>query len=392
MAMNFSFTEEQIAIKNVAREFSQIEIAPFAAKWDKEKYFPVDTFRKSAELGMGGLYTKPDVGGSNLSRLESVLIFEELSKACVSTAAYISIHNMVCWLIDQYGNDQLRQKYLPKLTRFDYLSSYCLTEPDSGSDAASMKSLAKYQNGCYLLNGSKAFISGGGVSDVYLCMVKTELADKSTGISCLLVEKNTKGLSFGEPEKKLGWNSQPTTQVFFENCEIPAENLVGVEHNGFKMALEALNGGRVNIAACSIGGAKTCLEQTRTYSSERKQFGKAINHFQTLQFKLSDMATKLQAARLMTYHAASSLDAKNQAQNSGEAYIMYCAMAKKFASDIAFEIADTSMQLHGGYGYLEDYGIERFFRDLRVHQILEGTNEIMSLVIARHLLAGSEIE
>ncbi len=390
--MNFCFTEEQLAIKNVAREFSQIEIAPFAAKWDREKHFPVDTFRKSAELGMGGLYTRSDVGGSNLSRLESVLIFEELSKACVATAAYISIHNMVCWLIDQYANDHLRHKYLPLLTRFDYLSSYCLTEPDSGSDAASMKSIAKLQDGHYVLNGSKAFISGGGVSDVYLCMVKTELADKTTGISCLLVEKNTKGLSFGEPEKKLGWNCQPTTQVFFENCEIPAENLIGIEHNGFKMALEALNGGRVNIAACSIGGAHSCLEFSRNYTDERKQFGKSINNLQTIQFKLADMATKLQAAKLMTYHAASSLDTKNNQNNSSnQSYMMYCAMAKQFASDTAFAIADTSMQLHGGYGYLQDYPIERFFRDLRVHQILEGTNEIMSLVIARHLLSGLDI-
>ena len=390
--MDFCFTEEQLAIKDLAKQFSQSEIAPFAAKWDQEKYFPVDTFRKSAELGMGGLYTRLDVGGSNLSRLESVLVFEELSKSCVATAAYISIHNMVCWLLDQYGNDTIRNKYLPKLTKFDYLSSYCLTEPDSGSDAASMKSLAKLKNGVYTLNGSKAFISGGGVSDVYLCMVRTELEDNSTGISCLLIEKNTKGLSFGEPEKKLGWNCQPTTQVFFENCEIPAENLVGIEHNGFKMALEALNGGRVNIAACSLGGAKTCLTQTRTYASERKQFGKTIDTFQTLQFKLAKMATDLHAAQLMTYHAAKALDLKASNQSGSESYIMYCAMAKQFASDVAFKIANTAMQLHGGYGYLQDYQIERFFRDLRVHQILEGTNEIMSLVIARNLLSGIELQ
>ncbi|MBP9721882.1 MAG: acyl-CoA dehydrogenase family protein [Gammaproteobacteria bacterium] len=382
--MNFALTEEQLAIKELAKQFAMQEIAPFAAKWDQEQFFPVDTFRKAAELGMGGLYTKSDVGGTNLSRLESALIFEELSKACVATAAYISIHNMVCWFIDYYGSDNLRTKYLPKLTKFDYLSSYCLTEPDSGSDSANMKSIAIEKNDYYLLNGSKAFISGGSVSDIYLCMAKTPTEDKPNGISCFLIEKNTKGLSFGEKEKKLGWNCQPTTQVFFENCEIPKENMVGQKNNGFKMAMEALNGGRVNIAACSIGGADACLSQSKIYCHERKQFGQPLDKLQTLQFQLAKMATDLHAAKLVTYYAANALDHKNS-QNNQE-YIMHCAMAKQFASDIAFNIANSALQLHGGYGYLKEYNIERFFRDLRVHQILEGTNEIMSLVIARQLL------
>lgn len=379
--MDFTFTEEQLAIKNLARQFALDEIAPYAQKWDQECFFPIDTFRKAAELGMGGLYTRSDVGGTNLSRLESALVFEELSSACVATAAYISIHNMVCWLIDNYGNDVTRKKYLPKLVTFDYLSSYCLTEPDSGSDAAGMKSTAELRNGYYIINGSKAFISGGSVSDVYACMVKTS----QNGISCLLIDKNTKGLTFGEKEKKLGWNCQPTTQIFFDNCEVPAENLIGTENHGFKLALEALNGGRVNIAACSIGGAEACFRQSKNYCHERKQFGQSLDKFQTLQFKLAQMATNLHAARLMTYHAANALD--NKSNNSdNDNYIMYCAMAKQFSSDICFNIANSAMQLHGGYGYLKDYNIERYFRDLRVHQILEGTNEIMSLVIARHLL------
>jgi alkylation response protein AidB-like acyl-CoA dehydrogenase len=384
--MNFTITDEQYALKEVARNFANQELADNAAKWDRECIFPIDALKKSAELGMGGLYTSAQYGGSNLSRFESCLIFEELATACVATAAYMSIHNMVCWIIDTYANQFIKDKYLTKLTSFEYLSSYCLTEPDSGSDAASMKSTATIKDDYYLLNGSKCFISGGSVSDIYVCMVKTILENGTSGISCLLIEKGMPGLSFGEKEHKLGWNCQPTTNVYFQDCKVPKENLIGIEHNGFKIALEALNGGRVNIAACSLGGAKACLEQSRQYTRDRKQFGKSIDSFQALQFKLADMATNLQAAKLMTYNAACALDNKNQANNND--YIMYCAMAKQFTTDIAFDIANAAMQLHGGYGYLKDYPIERYFRDLRVHQILEGTNEIMRLVISRHLLNG----
>lgn len=387
--MILKLTEEQLALKELAKNFADQEIADYAGQWDQDSYFPIATFKKAAELGMGGLYTSPDFGGSGLTRFDSALVFEELATACVATSAYISIHNMVCWLIDNYADINLKQKYLPKLTQFDFLSSYCLTEPNSGSDAANMKSLAIKKSDHYLLNGSKAFISGGSVSDVYICMVKTQLENNKVGISCLLVDKNTKGLSFGDKEKKLGWKSQPTTTVYFDNCEIPKVNLIGAEHGGFRIALEALNGGRINIAACSLGGAKTCLEKSRRYCHEREQFGDKLEKFQTLQFRLADMATRLHAAKLMTYHAATSLDNKKTAPNNS--YIMHCAMAKQFATDIAFEIADNAMQIHGGYGYLVDYQIERFFRDLRVHKILEGTNEIMRLVIARHLLSGAEI-
>lgn len=387
--MDFKLSEEQSTLKDVVKNFAENEIAPLADKWDQECLFPVDIIRKSAELGLGGIYTSDIYGGSNLTRLDACLIFEELASACVSTAAYISIHNMVCWLLDNYADDKLKQKYLSKLTSFEYFSSYCLTEPGSGSDAANMKSTAIKKDGYYLLNGSKAFISGGSVSDIYVCMVRTVLNDGQEGISCLLIEKDTPGLSFGDKEKKLGWNCQPTTTVYFDNLEIPEQNLIGIEHDGFKIALEALNGGRVNIAACSLGGAKACLDKSRSYCHEREQFGTKLENIQTLQFKLSNIATNLHAARLMTYHAADALDNKNNNQSND--YIMYCAMAKQFATDTAFKIADTAMQLHGGYGYLKDYQIERYFRDLRVHKILEGTNEIMRLVIARHLLSGTEI-
>ena len=393
--MDFSLTSEQEALRQVVREFAEQEIQPYASLWDKEHHFPIETFKKAASLGMGGLYTRADVGGSNLSRFESALIFEELSAACPATAAYISIHNMVCWIIDHYGNEQLRQKYLPELTSFNLFSSYCLTESDSGSDAANMKSTAILKDGYYLLNGSKSFISGGSVSDVYICMVKTVLPDNQTGISCLLIDKNTKGLSFGVKEQKLGWNCQPTTAVYFENCEIPQDNLIGFEHKGFQIALEALNGGRINIAACSLGGAKACLQQAKNYCHERKQFGSSLNQFEVIQFKLAEMTTNLHAAKLMTYHAASTLDQKYSLEYNNlvatKDYIMYCAMAKKYTTDIAFEIANNALQLHGGYGYLKDYNIEKYFRDLRVHQILEGTNEIMQLIIAGHVISGTEL-
>lgn len=388
--MDFTLSEEQLALKQVIKEFADNEIAPNAAKWDQECIFPIDAFQKSAEIGIGGLYTSSSFGGSELSRLESCIVFEELATACVSTAAYISIHNMVCWLIDTYASENLKQKYLPDLCRFEKLSSYCLTEPGSGSDAANMKSLAIKKDGYYVLNGSKAFISGGSVSNIYVCMVRTKNENDETGISCLLIDKDTKGLGFGEKEKKLGWNCQPTTTVYFDNCEIPFTNLIGTENEGFKIALEALNGGRVNIAACSVGGAKSCLERSRLYCAERQQFNTKLENLQAIQFKLADIATNLHAARLTTYYAASALDNKQNAESNN--YIMYCAMAKQLATDIAFTISDTAMQIHGGYGYLNEYQIERYFRDLRVHKILEGTNEIMRLVIAKHLISGANIE
>jgi alkylation response protein AidB-like acyl-CoA dehydrogenase len=316
------------------------------------------------------------VGGSDLSRLDSAIIFEELAAACPSTAAYLSIHNMVGWMIDQYANDQLRQTWLPKLATMDVLSSYCLTEPSAGSDAASLKTTAVRDGDDYVINGAKAFISGGSTSDVYLCMVRTG-GDGSQGITCVLVEKNTPGLSFGQREKKLGWHSQPTTMVFFENCRVPMSNRIGEEGQGFKIALSGLNGGRVNIAACSLGGAKACLNHARDYMQDRTQFKQKLAEFEALQFRFADMLTDLEASRLMTHRAANALD--RQDPNT----IMYCAMAKRLATDLCFQICNQALQLHGGYGYIQDYPIERFFRDLRVHQILEGTNEIMRLIISR---------
>lgn len=376
--MDFNFSSEQIAIRDMARQFADDEIAPFAAEWDDKHFFPIDTFRKAAELGLAALYVRNDVGGTALSRLDSILVFEELATACPTTAAYLSIHNMVCWLIDTYANETLRQKWLPKLAKMEAFSSYCLTEPSSGSDAVSLKTTAIREGEEYVLNGTKAFICGGGVSDVYACMVRTG-GEGASGISCILVEKNRPGISFGKREEKLGWHNVPTTMVFFENCRVPVSNLIGEEGQGFKIALSALNGGRINIAACSLGGAKQCIQQTRKYMLERKQFKQKLADFEALQFRSADMLTDLEAARLMVYRAAWALD------NKDENAILFCAMAKRFATDLCFNICNQSLQLHGGYGYIREYSIERYFRDLRVHQILEGTNEIMRLIIARQL-------
>jgi alkylation response protein AidB-like acyl-CoA dehydrogenase len=342
-----------------------------------EKYtFPVETLRKAAALGLAAIYVKSDVGGSQLSRLDSALIFEELATACPSTTAYLTIHNMVGWLIDNFADEHLRTKWLPKLATLEVFSRYCLTEPGSGSDAASLKTTAVRDGDYYILNGSKAFISGGSTSDIYVCMVRTG-EEGPKGITCVLVEKETPGISFGKHELKLGWHSQPTTMVFFENCRIPVSNRIGAEGQGFKIALSALNGGRVNIAACSLGGAKKCISLAHQYMQERSQFKQKLAEFEALQFKFADMLTDLEASRLMTYRAAVALD-----QQDANA-IMYCAMAKRMATDLCFNICNDAMQLHGGYGYIHDYPIERYFRDLRVHQILEGTNEIMRLIIAR---------
>lgn len=374
--MSFCLNEDQLAFKEMATTFANEELAPYASKWDKEEIFPIEVLRKAAGLGLAAIYGSEAIGGSGLSRLDAALIFEELSTACISTSAYLSIHNMVIGILDNYGSQFLKQEYGAKLATMEYLSSYCLTEPSAGSDAASLKTTAVIDGDEYLLNGSKAFISGGGVSDIYLVMARTGDSTHK-GISCFIVEKDTVGISFGQKEKKLGWHSQPTAMVFFENCRIPKCNLVGQEGQGFKIALNALNGGRINIAACSLGGAKASLRIAKQYMEERQQFGKPLNQFQALAFKYADMLVKYESAKLMVHRAASSLDS-NDAQTP-----LHCAMAKKYATDAAFEIANQALQLLGGYGYLEDYPIERIFRDLRVHQILEGTNEIMSEIISK---------
>ena len=379
--MDFALSEEQQAFRDTARDFAQQEMAPNAARWDEESVFPVDTLRQAAALGFAGIYVGDDVGGSGLGRLDAALIFEELAAACPSTAAYISIHNMASWMIDRFGSQEQRERFLPKLTTMEHFASYCLTEPGAGSDAASLRTRAERDGDHYVLNGSKAFISGGGTSDVYVCMVRTgEPGPK--GISCIVVEKGTPGLSFGKQEHKLGWKSQPTSAVIFENCRVPVANRIGEEGEGFRIAMKGLDGGRLNIAACSVGGARFCLEQAVAYTAERKQFGKPLSAFQALQFKLADMATELDAARLMLHRAAASLDAGLPEATA------HCAMAKRFATDAGFQVVNEALQLHGGYGYIKEYPIERIFRDLRVHQILEGTNEIMRVIIARHLTGG----
>jgi len=377
--MDFQITEEQLAFQKTAQAFAEKEMAPYAQQWDEECFFPVDTLRKAAALGFGGIYVRPEQGGSGLGRLEASLIFEELSTACVSTTAYISIHNMVAWMIDAFGNAEQHQKWLPNLMTMEFLSSYCLTEPSAGSDAASLKTKAIKDEDHYVLNGEKAFISGGGVSDIYVCMVRTS-EEGPKGITALVVEKGTPGLSFGKKEKKMGWNSQPTTAVIFQDCRVPIANRLGEEGEGFKIAMKGLDGGRINIASCSLGGARACLDAAKSYMKERTQFGKKLAEFEALQFRLADMATELEAARLMVHRAALKL------QEGAPDATTACAMAKRFATDVGFRVCNEALQLHGGYGYMKEYQIERYVRDLRVHQILEGTNEIMRLIIARHLL------
>jgi hypothetical protein len=376
--MNFDLSEDQRAFQSLAADFARQQMAPHALAWDEDSVFPVETLRAAAALGFGGLYVRGDVGGSGLSRLDAALVLEQLAGGCTSTAAFISIHNMAAWMIDAFGAEPLRARLLPDLCSMTRFASYCLTEPGAGSDAASLCMRAQRQGEEYVLNGTKAFISGAGVSDIYVVMARTG-DDGPGGISCFAVEKGTPGLSFGAPEKKLGWHSQPTAAVIFEDCRVPADCRIGPEGSGFKIAMEGLDGGRVNIGACSLGAAQTCLERTLRYMSERRQFGKALSEFQALQFKVADMATELEAARLMIYRAAAALDAV--ADNATQA----AAMAKRYATDAGFRIVNEALQLHGGYGYLRDYEIERFLRDVRVHQILEGTNEIMRVIIARAL-------
>jgi len=370
---------QQQLVQKTAGDFAASHLTPFAAQWDEEEIFPVPTLREAAKLGFAAIYVKGDVGGSELTRLDAALIFEELSAGCTSTAAYLSVHNMASWIIDRFGTEELRKKWLPKMTNMDLLASYCLTEPASGSDAASLKTKAVLDRDHYVLNGTKAFVSGAGASDVYVCMVRTG-ADGPKGISCLIVEKGTKGLSFGKNERKMGWRSQPTAQVIFEDCRVAVANRIGAEGDGFRIAMMGLDGGRINIGACSLGTARAALEQAQRYVRERKQFGKPLSEFQALQFKLADMATDLEASRLMIWNAAMALDERDPRAT------MLCAMAKRFASDNASKIANDALQLHGGYGYLKDFPLERHVRDLRVHQILEGTNEIMRVVIARELM------
>src|SRR6476469_5516270 len=377
--MDFELSEEQRAFQVTARTFARDEMMPNARTWDEGEIFPVEALRKAAALGFGGIYVKEDVGGSALSRLDAALIFEELAQGCTSTAAYISIHNMAAWMIDAFGGAEARKRFLPKLCTMEHFASYCLTEPGAGSDAANLSTRARRDGKHYVLDGRKAFISGGGVSDIYVVMARTGEGGPR-GISCVVVEKGTPGLSFGAQEKKLGWKSQPTAMVNFENCRVPAANLIGTEGQGFKIAMAGLDGGRLNIAACSIGGAQFCLERTIEYMRERKQFGARLADFQALAFRIADYATELQAARLMVHHAASAVTAKAPGATR------LAAQAKRFATDVGFEAVNGCLQLHGGYGYLRDHPIERVLRDVRVHQILEGTNEVMRLIVSRDLL------
>ncbi len=377
--MDFALNDDQRAIQDAARQFADAELAPHSAEWDETKHFPVDVMKHAAEMGFCGIYTAEEHGGMALGRVEAALIFEELSRGDVSTAAFISIHNMATWMIDSFGSADLRGRYVPRLTTMELIASYCLTEPGSGSDAAGLRTTAKRDGDHWVLNGSKAFISGAGTSDVYVVMARTG-ADGPKGISTFVVEKDTPGLSFGAQEKKMGWNSQPTAIVAFDDCRIPAANLLGKEGDGFRYAMMGLDGGRLNIAACSLGGARLALETTQAYVTTRKQFGKALSDFQNTQFKLADMATQLEACRLMVLRGAWAIDTNHPEKTK------WCAMAKRMTTDACFQIADEALQLHGGYGYLKDYPLERIVRDLRVHRILEGTNEIMRVITAREML------
>jgi alkylation response protein AidB-like acyl-CoA dehydrogenase len=378
----FELNEDQLAIQHMTQEFAAERVAPCALDWDKERYFPANVIRETGPLGFGGIYVSEDVGGSGLGRLDAVLIFEALASACPGFSSFISIHNMVAWMIDRFGDENQRQRFLPKLTSMEWLASYCLTEPGAGSDAAALKTRAVRSGGNgsdFVVNGAKQFISGAGESDVYVAMVRTG-DDGPGGVSSLVIPKDAPGLKFGASENKMGWHMQPTRQVIFEDCKVPAENLLSDEGMGFKIAMAGLDGGRLNIAACSLGGAQSALDKALAYAGDRQAFGKAINQFQSLQFKLADMETNLQASRMMLYTAAARLDAR--APDAGK----WSAMAKRFVTDACFDIANDALQIHGGYGYLHDYGVEKLVRDLRVHQILEGTNEIMRVIIARNLI------
>ncbi|MFC0685787.1 acyl-CoA dehydrogenase family protein [Novosphingobium clariflavum] len=379
MTEQFGLTEDQLAIQETARKFTADRITPFAAEWDEKHHYPVDVWKAAGELGFGAIYVSEENGGIGLGRLDAALIMEAMSYGCPATSAYISIHNMVAWMIDQFGDQQLKDRYLPDLVTMEKIGSYCLTEPGSGSDAAALKTTARLDGDAYVLNGTKQFISGGGVNDVYVVMARTG-EHKSRGVSCFVVDKDTPGVSFGAPEKKLGWNASPTAQVIFEDARIPVENRVGAEGDGFKFAMAGLDGGRLNIGACSLGGAQRCLDEAVQYVKDRRQFDQPIAEFQNTQFRLADMAAELEAARALLYLAAAKVTARAPDKTR------FAAMAKMMASDTGSSVVDRALQMFGGYGYLRDYPIERFWRDLRVHRILEGTNEVMRMIIGRDLL------
>ena len=375
----FDLTEDQCAIQEMAQRFTADAITPNAAKWDEDHHFPRDVVKAAAELGFAAIYVSEEFGGIGLGRLEAALIMEAMAYGCPSTSAFISIHNMASWMIDRFGAAEVKAKYLPSLVTCDRIASYCLTEPGAGSDAASLKTRAVRDGDHYIVSGSKAFISGGGENDLYVTMVRTG-EDGPKGISCFAIEKDMPGVSFGAQEKKLGWRSQPTAQVNFDGVRVPAANRIGAEGEGFRIAMAGLDGGRLNIGACSLGGAQRCLDEALRYTKERKQFGQPIADFQATQFTLADMETELQAARTLLYAAAAKVS-DNAADKT-----KFAAMAKRLATDTGMTVVDRALQLHGGYGYLQDYPIERFFRDLRVHRILEGTNEIMRVIISREML------
>jgi alkylation response protein AidB-like acyl-CoA dehydrogenase len=375
----FALDPDQIAVRDMARAFAAEVFAPNALAWDESKHFPVAEMRKAAALGMGGIFVGEDVGGSGLSRLTGTLIFEALATGCPTTAAFMSIHNMTAGLIDTFGSDEQRRQWLPKLCTMELVASYCLSEPGAGSDAAALTTRAIRDGNHYVLNGQKQFISGGGASDLYLVMARTG-GEGPSGVSALLVPSETPGLSFGANERKMGWNAQPTRAVLFQDARVPLDHRLGAEGSGFKIAMAGLDGGRLNIAACSLGGAQCALDKTLAYMSNRKAFGKRLDEFQALQFRLADMATALETSRALLWHAAAALDRRDAAA------MRLSAMAKQFITDACFEVANQALQLHGGYGYLAEYGIEKIVRDLRVHQILEGTNEIMRLIVARSLI------
>ena len=375
----FSLSMDQRSMRDMVLDFAAERLAPHALEWDEKRQLPLDVIRETAQLGMGGVYVREDVGGSGLSRLDAAVIFEALATGCVDVSAFVTIHNMAAWMIDVNGSPEQRARFLPDLTSMRAIASYALTEPGSGSDAAAMRTRAVREGDDYVLDGTKQFISGAGVNDIYVVMARTD--DGPRGVSCFVVEKGTPGLSFGPNERKMGWHVQPTAQLIFEGCRVPAANRLAEEGMGFRMAMAGLDGGRLNIAACSLGGAHAALDKALAYAEERKAFGRPIADFQAMQFKLADMATDLEASRAFLYAAAARLDARAPDATK------FCAMAKRFVTDTCFDVANEALQVHGGYGYLAEYGIEKIVRDLRVHQILEGTNEIMRHIIARELRA-----
>ncbi|WP_427964730.1 acyl-CoA dehydrogenase family protein [Altererythrobacter sp.] len=379
MTGQFQLTDDQLAIQEMAKRFTADNITPFAAEWDEKHHFPRDVIQRTGELGFGAIYVSEESGGIALGRLEAALIMEAMAYGCPATSAYVSIHNMAAWMIDRFGSGELKERFLPKLVTMEHIASYALTEPGSGSDAAGLKTTAKLDGDHYVLNGTKQFISGAGFNDIYVVMVRTG-EHKSKGISCLVIEKDTPGLSFGAPENKLGWNASPTAQLIFEDCRVPAANRVGAEGEGFRFAMAGLDGGRLNIGACSLGGAQRCLDEAIAYTKDRKQFDTPIADFQNTQFMLADMATELEAARALLYLAACKVS-ENAPDKS-----RFSAMAKRLATDSGSNVVNNALQLFGGYGYLRDYPIERFWRDLRVHSILEGTNQVMRMIVGRDLL------